>query len=218
MLVVLCSLVLAAARADARVDDIHEGEQIAHPAAASDSCSYLLFVPHGYPAMPRQEWPLVIYLHRAGSLGDDLDLVKLWGSPKALASHPGAPFFVLSPEAKGSLQIGGRWKTERIERLLADLRGIYRIDASRICLTGWSIGGNETWRWAIEQPHLFAAAVPIGGHGNLNRDANLLTVCALKDMPLSAFDGDHEEITPPDRATKVVEALYRCRGAHSSLA
>lgn len=67
---------------------LQEGQH-PQPAAAPGDYAYQLFLPRGYLASGKQQWPLMIFLHGSGERGADIDLVKVNGPPKMVEDHPG---------------------------------------------------------------------------------------------------------------------------------
>lgn len=181
---------------------LQEG-QYPHPAAGPGDYAYQLFLPRGYLASGKQQWPLMIFLHGSGESGSDLERVKMHGPPKIVADHPGFPFILVSPQTETNTY----WDVARLDRLLAHIRKTYRIDPHRVYLTGLSLGGRGTWVWAAARPEVFAAAVPVAGWGDE------ASACAIKDMPVWAFHGDSDEAVPPAGSFLTVEALRKCRGS-----
>ena len=179
------------------------GLQVAQPAARAGDYPYLLFLPRGYDADRSQRWPLMIFLHGSGERGADLSRVATWGPPKVIAAHPGTPMLIVSPQAPD----GADWDVATLERLLADIRKRYRVDASRIYLTGLSLGGIASWRWAIARPDLFAALAPVAAETPIRR------ACLLKDMPIWAFHGDDDGAVPVRGDFEMVEAVRACKGS-----
>ena len=59
------------------------------------------------------------------------------------------------------------WDTTANERaviaLLDAVQTAYRIDARRVVVTGFSMGGAGTWHFAARFPERFSAAVPMAG-------------------------------------------------------
>jgi len=183
-----------------------EGVQTAQPAPAG-GYPYQLFLPRGYGADGTQRWPLVIFLHGSGERGTDIEVVKKNGPPKIIAAHPGSPFILVSPQlGKGSYD--SRWDTTKLDALLATLRKTYRVDPSRIYLTGLSLGGFGTWDWALKRPDLFAAIVPVAAFTENKSDP-----CVLKDMPIWAFHGDQDDIVDPLQGFAIVKAVDACKGS-----
>lgn len=205
MLVVAAAASLAATKAPPAPPP-PEGVQTARPAPAGGGYPYQLFVPRGYDADTTRRWPLVIFLHGSGERGSDLEIVKKNGPPRIVAQHPGSPFILVSPQLE---QVeGNRWDVAKLDALLADLRRRYRIDASRIYLTGLSLGGYGAWAWALRRPDLFAALVPVAAR---SEDASA-NPCLLKDMPIWAFHGDQDDVVDPQAGFAIVKAIDACKG------
>ena len=154
------SLALALVLASPAAAQTTEGTQVAQPPVQTGDYAYQLFVPRGYAAMPKQQWPLVIFLHGSGERGSDIERVKVNGPPKIVVNHPGSPFLMISPQ----LEEGGDWNQQTLERLLARIRKAYRVDPSRIYLTGLSRGGHGSWAWATARPDLVSCSAR-GGAG-----------------------------------------------------
>lgn len=209
IMVVAAAAILAASSANAGLSvlpPLPEGMQTAQPAPAG-GYPYQIFMPRGYATSGIQKWPLVIFLHGSGERGTDLELVKKNGPPKIVGAHPGSPFILVSPQLE---QVeNNRWDAAKLDALLADLRKTYRIDASRIYLTGLSLGGYGTWDWALKRPELFAAIVPVAA----NSENKAADPCVLKDMPIWAFHGDQDDVVDPLQGFAIVKAVDACKGS-----
>jgi predicted esterase len=159
---------------------------------------YLLFLPEGYDADDSREWPLILFLHGAGERGDSLAKVKVHGPPKLVEQRPGDfPFIIASPQCPA----GRWWSTEVLIRLLDELIATYRVDESRVYLTGLSMGGFGTWNLAMEAPGRFAAIAPICGGGDPER------VWRLRHTPAWVFHGAQDKVVPLQASEQMVEAL-----------
>ena len=64
------------------------------------------------------------------------------------------------------------------------MKKTYHVNENRIYLTGLSMGGFGTWKWAVENPRAFAAIAPICGGGN-PKDAK-----KYGKLPVWAFHGN----------------------------
>ncbi|MEO5493946.1 MAG: alpha/beta hydrolase-fold protein [Sphingomonas sp.] len=183
-----------------------EGVQAAQPAPAG-SYPYQLFLPRGYGADGTQRWPLVIFLHGSGERGTDLEAVKKNGPPKVIAARPGSPFILVSPQLERVEN--NRWDTAKLDALLTALRKTYRVDSTRIYLTGLSLGGYGTWDWALKRPDLFAAIVPVAAN-NENKAAD---PCVLKDMPIWASTATRTMLSTRCRASRSSRRSMRAKAA-----
>lgn len=162
---------------------------------------YLLFLPQDYRP-DGQIWPLLLFLHGAGERGTELELVKAHGPPKIVAETPDFPFVVVSPQCPDHQ----RWQPAELMQLLDHIVANYRIDKSRLYVTGLSMGGYGTWALCAAFPERFAAAVPICGGGK-PADAD-----KLKHLPLWVFHGQQDRIVVVQQSQEMVQALEAVRG------
>ena len=98
---------------------------------------YLLFLPKDYDARSKKRWPLILFLHGAGERGTNVWKVATHGPPKRVAQHPEFPFIVVSPQCPE----GQIWSSDALLELLDETLKNYKVDASRVYLTGLSMGG-----------------------------------------------------------------------------
>ncbi len=162
---------------------------------------YLIFLPKNFNS-DNAVYPLMLFLHGAGERGTDIELVKKHGPPKIVENDPSLPFIIVSPQCKP----GKRWIPADIKAILDEILLKYKVDISRIYLTGLSMGGFGTWETAIEYPDLFAAAAPICGGGNPEQ------ACKIKNLPVWVFHGAKDNVVPVEKSLKMVRALKDCGG------
>jgi predicted peptidase len=178
------------------------GQQVAVQPSATGAYGYQFFLPKAYAVSTDEKFPLIIFLHGSGERGADLDKVKVHGPPKLVESDTNFPFIVVSPQAPE----GVWWELDKLDALLADIQKQYRVDASRIYLTGLSMGGFGTWDWAIARPGLFAAIAPVCGRSDVSKAA------ALKDTPIWAFHGDNDTAVDMAGSVDMVAAVRKAGG------
>ncbi|GAA3944684.1 T9SS type A sorting domain-containing protein [Chitinophaga oryziterrae] len=113
-------------------------------------------------------YPLIIFLHGVGEGGTDLNVVLSHGLPKIIANGAKMQFTVggkLFKFITVSPQIPNGWASETmIQNVLNDIKSRYRIDASRIYLTGLSAGGYGTLNYVASgatYANNLAAIVPV---------------------------------------------------------
>ena len=130
---------------------------------------YQLFIPAGYNANSPTSYPLAIYLHGVGSRGDN-NTSQLGSALINTFVGNGVqnqnPCFVLAPQCPNL----ANWSSSAVQ---AAVKGIfdttvrdYRINADRVYLTGWSMGGMGTLAYLAAYPGYFAAAIPCAGRGD----------------------------------------------------
>ncbi len=164
---------------------------------------YLLYQPKGIEPDPR---PLIVFLHGIGERGDDLELVKKWGLPRAIeAGVVQLPAYVAVPQCPAD----EAWSaiTDKLDLLLDDLLVQQPIDPDRVYLTGFSMGGYGTWAWAVKRPERFAALLPVGGSQFVDDFLTRDDLMCLRAKPLWLVHGALDQAVPVRGADEVAAAL-----------
>lgn len=182
-------------------------------AASGLTMPYRLFVPS--EDARKQPLPLVVYLHGGGGIGTDnlrqisggnTNGTHAWTTAEAQRKHPA---FVLAPQLPPDQQWGAPAAdalspyAEVALEIVGALSREFGIDATRIYLTGQSLGGRGTWDIISKRPTLFAAAVPLCGDGNASR------IVAARAVPVWAFHGANDPVVPVTGSRELVAALQR---------
>jgi len=139
----------------------------------SGACGgYFEYLPQGYNSNTWQSYPVIIFIHglyEGGNGTSDLgNILNCWTSLPRLIANGGFPnsfnvggqnhsFIVLSPQF--------RWwpSANDVNDVIDFAIRTYRVDQSRIYVTGLSMGGGATWDFAGSYPTKAAAIVPICG-------------------------------------------------------
>jgi len=165
------------------------------------SLDYLFYLPEDYKNDKDKKWPTILFLHGMGERGDDLELVKIHGVPKIVDSKKDFQFIAISPQCP----IDFVWRDEEmliaLESLLLKIIKNFRVDKSRLYVTGLSMGGRGTWAIAAYRPDLFAAAAPICGGGDP------LTASRLTKLPFWVFQGALDEVHFPKESEIMIKSL-----------
>ena len=167
---------------------------------------YLLYLPENYKS--QEKWPLVLFLHGRGESDGPLSVVKKWGPPRLAERGEKLPFILASPQCPKQESWPQPTQQELLVSLLAELRQEYKVDTTRIYLTGLSMGGYGSWRLAADHSELFAAVVPVCGAGR-KEDA-----LKLKDLPIWVFHGTEDSAVPFARSKEMVEAITQAGGSN----
>ncbi len=139
-------------------------------------------VVHGYySALPADydqssvKYPLLVFIHGAGQFGDgafDLPLILDEAVPQLLDEKRFPPLFKVDGEETSLIVLSPQFVKQPTTKQVIEFidYGInnYRIDPSRIYLTGFSNGGRTLVDVAADYPTKFAAIVPISGTSNYN--------------------------------------------------
>jgi len=163
-----------------------------------------------YKALPARydsttkKYPLLVFLHGSGEVGNGTtDLPKVLNNSipnliqnnkfPANFTNDHYSFIVISPQFKG-------WPApDDVKAVINYAISNYRIDTTRIYVTGLSMGGGATWEYAALNASKIAAIVPICGASSVNNTkANAI---ASADLPVWAFHNE-DDVTVPVSSTK----------------
>jgi predicted peptidase len=188
-----------------------------------DTIPYRLFVPRDFK--PDTKYPLVLFHHGAGGVGNDNrrnlegPCPLEWAGPTRQAKHP---CFIVAPQIPGKerrRRKDGPPRTnvikvhiQTIHEILDSLQEEFSIDINREYVTGLSMGGECTWMSIIERPDRFAAAVPIcAGDKFIGMEPSEIGR-KFAQFPIWIFHGDADEVIPVDVSRELVKALRDAGG------
>ncbi len=159
--------------------------------------SYIL----DYPENAKGKVPLMVFLHGSGERGNDLELVKAH-SPFTYKNLFPEPVAILAPQCPKDLW----WDTEAVYYLIKEIQQKYKIDDSRIVLTGLSMGGWGTLKLAMEHPEMFSSVVAVCPPVD-----RLFKVRAsqYKDLPMKLFHGGNDDVIPPMNSIEIYQAIKK---------
>ena len=152
------------------------------------------------PTDAKGKLPLIVFLHGSGERGTNLDLVKAH-SPFTYKNLIKEPVAILAPQCPDGMW----WDTQAIYFLIKEIVQKYKIDESRIYLTGLSMGGWGTLKLAGEHPEMFAAVAPVCAPTDMVMEA---TIQNYKDLNLKIYQGGMDDIVVPENAFKFYQALH----------
>ncbi|MGD8501019.1 MAG: prolyl oligopeptidase family serine peptidase, partial [Phycisphaerales bacterium] len=147
------------------------------------SCLYWITLPKGYDK-EEKKWPMIIYLHPSSLQGHDLSMIRTPIPPDIDEIKNDFPFVVLTPQCPDEYDA---WPSDLVVELVDEMVKHYNVDARRVYVTGFSLGGRGTWSVAVDHPEVFAAIAPVAGsYGHPER------ISRIKDVPVWAFHGDSD--------------------------
>jgi predicted peptidase len=118
------------------------------------------------------------------------------------------PFITAAP-LLSAYQGYSSFPEEYMDGVLAEIRADYRVDAKRIYVTGLSMGGEATYRFAVHQPDTFAAIAPLSAYV----DSETYSMLGLiKDLPVWAIHGADDTVVPLAKGQQAVDALKEAGG------
>jgi poly(3-hydroxybutyrate) depolymerase len=191
-----------------------------------------LYVPPGYTAS--KSWPMIVFLHGGGGGGDNRgNALNTWMRKQpivqAIRRHPERfPALVLIPRCpKGKIwapipsdPVQSAWRlrhhgrqpapdaevhvTAAIDAAIAS----YSVDNSRITLTGHSMGGEGTTRYAALHADRFAGIAPSAGSAVIVME----DVPELATMGVWMFQGENDDISTVGLARRLSSAIRAAGG------
>jgi predicted peptidase len=167
---------------------------------------YVVFIPGDYDG--KKEFPVILFLHGAGSTGDDGQKQVKGGLAKHIREAKNKfPFITVFPQAhtKGWGATGASGKTALA--ILDEVEKDYKTDKKRVYLTGLSMGGFGTFSFAAAHPERWAAIAPICGGGQPK------TAAKFKDVPCWCFHGDADETVNVEQSRAMIKALKDAGGS-----
>ena len=160
------------------------------------SISYILDLPND----AKGKLPLIVFLHGSGERGANLEMVKAH-SPFTYKNLIKEPVAILAPQCPENTW----WDTQAIYFLIKEIVQKYKIDESRIYLTGISMGGWGTLKLAGEHPEMFAAVAPVCAPTDRVMLANIHN---YKEMNIKIYHGGMDNVVLPENAFNFWMALH----------
>lgn len=170
-----------------------------------ENLKYLVSYPDGFSA--DKKYPLVIFLHGAGTRSDNTEILRGNVSFLNIQKQQKRGFVLLAPLCHVT-----NWNETMpsLVNLIDSIRHLDFIDIKRVYLTGNSMGGYGTWELSSLHPDWFAAAMPVCGGG-----IPWLSY-KLTELPIRTFHGLCDKVVDPIESLEMVKAVNR-RGGYAEL-
>ena len=167
-----------------------------------------------------RKYPLVIFLHGSGERGSDNEAQLKWGvmnfaTDQAMIMHPA---IVIAPQCPVNMQWSNFSRgagtnltlqaapSKPMELLMELIRQAIKnlpVDTNRIYIAGLSMGGFGTYDAIERYPHLFAAAVPVCGGGDVSKAS------IIAHIPIWIFLGSEDAAVNPLYSLEMLQALTK---------
>lgn len=165
---------------------------------------YYEYLPQGYDPNSSQTYPVIVFVHGIGELGNggsDLSKILYTGLPAIISwgqfptsfnvNGQNFKFIVISPQFVN-------WPSATdVEGVMNYVVSNYRVNTSRIYLTGLSMGGGAVWEYAGSSStyaNRLAAIVPICGASW--PDFNKARTIASANLPVWAHHNNYDPTVP----------------------
>ncbi len=147
-----------------------------------------------------EKYPVLIFLHGAGTRGNNLDMVKQNNFFTITEKLGNFPFVTIAPQCSAKTWID---VFEKLMRLISHVCNESYTDKKRVYVMGTSLGGYGTWQVGISMPEFIAAAAPICGGGCAAMAWDMINV------PVWAFHGECDDTVKPIESQLMVDAINK---------
>jgi predicted esterase len=196
-------------------------QQVAKSLTASNGVfiGFYEFKPTDYT--PTKKYPLIVFMHGIGERGNgtsELSRVKAQGIPKYISyghkmtftwNGKTETFLVLSPQLSSSY---GSWPSFYAEEMIKYAKTNLSIDTNRIFVTGLSLGGGGTWKYAItslNNSKAIAGLAPVCGTQQSGDFCNI----AKANLPVWAFHSENDATVSVMATKNQINAVNNCNPA-----
>ena len=177
---------------------------------------YLIYLPDGYEKQTDQSWPLIFFLCGSGERGTNPLILAKHGPWNFILNKGPLPFIIAAPMLIYTNDYRS-FPEEYMSGALDELVSDYRINNKQIYLTGLSMGGEASYRFALYRPDVFAAVAPFAAFDakfmpvsqRENFKPSLLPYDRVKGLPFWVFHGTDDPFVPLYTAQKTVDALIQ---------
>ncbi|HVB03101.1 MAG TPA: hypothetical protein VNE41_05230, partial [Chitinophagaceae bacterium] len=172
----------------------------------SPNCGgYWQFLPPGYNSNPTQKYPVIFFLHGLGELGNgtapSLNKLLIYGPTKLIKSGKWPAYFTVNGHNFEFIVIAPQFKSWPVPTDITSLIDLalskYRIDTTRMYITGLSMGGGATWDYvnsSTANARRIAAIVPVAGASYPN--VQKADTIASTNLPVWALQNLNDPTVP----------------------
>ncbi len=155
----------------------------------SSQGTYYIYLPSSYNST--EKYPLIIAFHWSNARGQAI--IEKW---KEQAEKKG--YIVACPNSKNPnyWDIGKNKEESAVFEMLRVILQEYRIDESRIYLTGFSSGATYSLYFAVNYPQKFKAAAAFAGSLRWLENSKQITLDSWGKIPIMIIQGDEDGTIP----------------------
>jgi hypothetical protein len=145
-----------------------------------------------------KRYPLIVFIHGIGELGTGLSRLNCCGLPyhikggtfpaKFLVNGVYYSYIVISPQFRVRPSAG------QIQSVVDYAKSKYRVDATRVYVTGLSMGGGSTWDWSVVYGQVAAAIGPVCA--GTKPTTTLASNVASKNLAIWSLNSSADAVVP----------------------
>ncbi|MEO8582384.1 MAG: dienelactone hydrolase family protein [Flavitalea sp.] len=185
---------------DATANDVAETASPTHnpvPVNINGNCAgYMETLPARYNLTTKQ-YPLIVFIHGIGELGIGLK-INCCGIPYWARNNRLPPEFIVGGQHFSPIYISPQFKVRPsaadVQAVLNYVERKYRVDPTRVYVTGLSMGGGSTLDYAGVYGQNVTAVVPVCG--GTAASTGLAKNIASKNIPIWGIYSDGDQVVP----------------------
>jgi predicted esterase len=190
-------------------------------AANGTFIGFFEYKPADYTTDPNKKYPLIVFLHGTGEKGNgttELPLIKAAGIPLNISkgnkmtftwNGKTETFLVLMPQLSTAY---GAWPSFYPDEMIKYAKANLNIDTNRIFLTGLSLGGGGTWRYAAENINYSKTLAAIGVSCGTMQSVDWCNI-AKANLPTWAFHAVNDPRVPVNTTYSIINSINACNPA-----
>jgi dienelactone hydrolase len=155
----------------------------------------------GVPArysLTTKKYPLIVFIHGIGELGTSLSRMNCCGLPRHLYNKTFPANFNINGVNHSFLVIAPQFKNRpsaaQVQSVIDFAKRRWRVDETRVYVTGLSMGGGSTWDWSAVYGQNAAAIVPVCG--GTKPTTTLASYVASKNLPIWGLYSSSDAVVP----------------------
>jgi hypothetical protein len=164
---------------------------------------YLVYLPEGYGEDAGRSWPLILFFHGTGDIGENPYLLAK-ASPFLYIREKGPLGCIIAAPLLRTRASSGFFPDAYLEGALDEILAAYRVDPSRVYATGLSLGGEAVYEIATLRPGAFAAIAPLAAFSR-----SIPALASVTGMSVLAIHGAADRVVPPKLGRAPAEALAK---------
>ena len=186
---------------DATANDVLETAPAIHTprqiAINSNVSGFWESVPARY-RLTTKRYPLIVFIHGIGELGTGLSRLNCCGLPKHLYNKTFPAKFLVNGVYYSFIVISPQFRyrpsAAQVQSVVDYAKNHYRVDPTRVYVTGLSMGGGSTWDWSTVYGQNAAAIVPVCG--GTKPTTTLAAKIATKNLPIWTISSSADKVVP----------------------
>lgn len=186
---------------DATANDVLETAPAVHTAKNiainSNVSGFYESLPARYK-LTTKKYPLIVFIHGIGELGTGLSRLNCCGLPKHLKNKTFPAKFLVNGVYYSFIVISPQFRyrpsAAQIQSVVDYAKSKYRVDATRVYVTGLSMGGGSTWDYSAVYGQNAAAIAPVCG--GTKPTTSLAAKVASKNLPIWTISSRGDAVVP----------------------